>query len=1533
MAKSDRAMDAPVLPARYAPVRRLGAGGGGEVWTVRDRIDGRLLALKALSVSSGSSHHEVAALVREATTLLDLSSSIGGSSLPKVERFGRLADGRPYLVRELIEGESLASHIERGGELLGAARALLGSAVQLTQLHRAGLLHGDIKPANIIVKPSGEATLVDLGLATAWGPAGARPEGLTPRYAAPELFEGEALTVRGEVYALGTSLRDALASCDSSAVNDDSMSALRAIEKRATARDALSRYPSVDEVGAAIAAACGFAAEPVGPRGIWTIVGSDAPLNELAKAVEALAIGEELSVVGPARTGGRTLMAALAWRLAIHGWPVAWMRGPFTDEKLRVELGTALGAADATPEAFGGHGGLLIVEDPKGGDAKLEALRRAGARIVVRRFASKKKPRFELKPLPEREAFALVRRALPSLPEAVLARIVARGEGKPGKIRAIVDAIADRAIVRAESVDVIVAHIETAAIDAPNAPSDLPPREGESHHRVRELLDAGRIAEAEATLVGAPAGARTTLFRAYIALSKGDYDAARAHLSNVEIAEGDVPLLAERALLRARVESRTGAYDRAIEEADAALAFEGLELSAPTIVAESLQARGVAKVYRGDDAGAVLDLSRAIDVARRAGAGRIEALVHSSLALAHQRAGRAAEARIAYREAIDAAEKAGDAAAVATARLNLGTLAWAEGDLAAAIAEFEAAADLGRRVQKQSTVERALLNLAFVDLHLGRYARVATTLKSLEALEAQMTPVGRAQLLGTRAELAGKAGEITRATELYGAAMAAWREIGRTQDAAEVVVDAIVMRRQRGSTLVSPEDDLRALEEAQKDVGARAGELAAQLGLARGLTRAAQNDDQGALKELDEAAKSALQQGANEWRWQIHAARARLLSAQGSHARARRDADEAAAILEEMAAKLPRDLREVFWDEPRRRMLRQVHEATILGPRSSMTPAAHGGGATLGQSLAAPATQQANVSVGGGGGMTQFVRLAEDRLARILAVNRDLACEVDLGRLLARVTDQAIDLLGADRGFVLLEGEGDESSGEVPPTSGALQPRAARDRRKDDPSVQFSRSIAQRVLSTAEPIVTNNARDDARLGEAASIHALAIHSVACVPIPRVRGGDRSPIGVLYLETRGPRAARTLSMEAELPTLLAFADQVGIAIANAKLVDENRRRADELQLANQELEAARIKLDELLARRTEQLEKAKADLASTRQALRGHAGYAGYKGLVGTSTAMRRLYSLIDRVKATDVPVLITGESGTGKEVVARAIHMGGERGKRPFLGVNCGAIPANLLESELFGHVKGAFTGADRERKGLFREAEGGTILLDEIGEMPIKMQSGLLRVLQEKQVRPVGGNREENVDARVICATNRDLEEMVAQNAFREDLFYRINVVAIRLPALRERAEDVPLLVDYFLGVFAAHYRRERKTVSRDAIRRLQAYGWPGNVRQLEHVLLNAFVLSDGPQIEADELALPDSIARSPSIPPPASSSEPRGESGLPATYEAHKQSEKDRILQALERAGWNRLQAAKICGIPRRTFYRRLKEYGIQG
>jgi serine/threonine-protein kinase PknK len=289
-----------------------------------------------------------------------------------------------------------------------------------------------------------------------------------------------------------------------------------------------------------------------------------------------------------------------------------------------------------------------------------------------------------------------------------------------------------------------------------------------------------------------------------------------------------------------------------------------------------------------------------------------------------------------------------------------------------------------------------------------------------------------------------------------------------------------------------------------------------------------------------------------------------------------------------------------------------------------------------------------------------------------------------------------------------------------------------------------------------------------------------------------------------------------------------------------------------------------------------------------------------------------------------VPVVISGDSGTGKEMVARAIHQGGPRSKKAFVAINCGAIPETLLESELFGHVRGSFTGAERDKKGLFLAAHGGTVFLDEIGDMPLKMQLDLLRVLQEKKVRPVGSERDLDIDVRVLAASNRPLRDLIQRGSFREDLYYRLSVVEMVLPPLRDRADDVPLLVDHFLGLIAARFKSVKKTVTRDAMRSLMAYAWPGNVRHLEHALMNAWVMCDGDTIDVPDLTLEPVASRE--------CAEPRLGAVIPATAQDRREHEKQRILEALEQTGWNKSKAAQVLDMPRRTLYRRLKAYGIQ-
>jgi DNA-binding NtrC family response regulator len=308
--------------------------------------------------------------------------------------------------------------------------------------------------------------------------------------------------------------------------------------------------------------------------------------------------------------------------------------------------------------------------------------------------------------------------------------------------------------------------------------------------------------------------------------------------------------------------------------------------------------------------------------------------------------------------------------------------------------------------------------------------------------------------------------------------------------------------------------------------------------------------------------------------------------------------------------------------------------------------------------------------------------------------------------------------------------------------------------------------------------------------------------------------------------------------------------------------------------------------------------------------------AEYTGLVGISEKMKKIYRLISKVALQRHPVLITGESGTGKELVARAIHTHGPWRNQPIVPVDCGALPPTLIESELFGHVKGAFTGAAQSRQGLLAAAGSGTVFLDEIGELPIELQSRLLRALQEHEIRPLGSNERTRFEARIIAATNQDLEAGIKRGSFRKDLFFRLNVVTIKMPSLRDRKEDIPELIRHFLERFGNE--KPGTQVSDEALGRLMSYDWPGNVRELENCIQRALSLGSGTFIQMQDLpsTMLYHLARK------SSSRQDLG------TLQA---LEQQAIRHALKATGGDRVRAAKLLGIGKTTIYRKLKEYGI--
>ena len=1380
-------------PPRYEPLRILGAGGGGEVWEMRDRVTGEHCAFKLLSGRAGE--HELDALIREFLTL----SSLEGLSLPRVIRFGRLAQGeKPYVMRELIAGDSLDKVVESSPAR--ALESLAQIADQLTVLHRAGILHGDIKPANIICRDAGPATLVDFGLAAHFSDQ-AQPHGLTPRYAAPELFAGRPLTARAEVYSLGLVLREISVHLHLDDFSLAVIDALAEVVEQATAIDPALRYPSSDEFAAALRSAAHMPQElhATSTTLAWPIVGIDATSAQLLARTLELSAGKSLSIQGVAGSGKSVLLRKLAWSLGVAGRPVAYVDADLRRDRRALE--SELVQAAQRRDAY-----ILVDDAAQLTPAEWQAVEHAAtgtARLITVGVATQCIPSatFQVPQLDRTVATELLRRAAPSLADEALNKILELSQCQPKALRQWVTRIADGTLTNVD--DVLQMQHTPPSLRVAATPISL--------DSIQTLLDKGRFRDASAMLAQLSSASERPLHLAvaHARLKLGFGEPHQAlQLLEPYVKSVDAAPPAEVWLHWARACLGVGDYATAIEATQHTVGNDILH-------AEALIQRGLAECYLGKPDVARAAVTQALNRAQELESKRVEATAHAALGFLAQRDNRLDDAFTHYNRAIQVGQESADASLLANAELNLGGLLKMRGDVAAAIEHFEAAVDGGERAGRRATVRNALLNLANLDLFLGRLARARSRLEALTADGESLQPAQEAQRLGLEAELASRHGQVGDAEQLFSQSADAYQVLGRDLDAAEARLESVLAASR--SDRADPAQ-LRARIEALREKLGDTSALRALLLLAEGRIALLTGGEKAARSAIEQCEAAARDSGHKEWLWRALEAHADLEQAAGGLLRARQHRESALALLEEIAASLPRDLREVYWSDSRRRQLRAAVAQTQMVESVA-----------TGFSVAA-----VNSSENSGSISTWLSNPVDQRLAKILEINAELATDLRLDRLTDRIIDHAIRLSGAELGLVLLRD-----------ADGNLTVQSSRAVGTDESRLRFSKTIAETAITNGQPVVTLDAKDDQRMSSWASVHELMVQSVACVPI---RAGQGPTIGALYLETRLRRGNR---FQSELPMLQAFADQVAIALHGARLIKENQDRAEELKESNRKLHEAQQRLEELLGNRTQQLARTRKQLQETRQTLYGH---FGYHGLVGTSQAMRRVYAIIDRVKSADVAVLITGESGTGKEMVARAIHQGSDRSRGPFVGVNCGAIPENLLESELFGSVRGAFTGAARDRLGLFREGDGGTVLLDEIGEMPSKMQAGLLRVLQSKAVRPVGGRREEPVDVRVVCATHRVLEELVKAGGFREDLYYRIHVVEVHIPPLREHREDIPQLVSHFIGLFAAKFQQARKTVSRDALRLLMAQPWRGNIRELEHVLLNAWIMSD-----ADELGPQD--------------------------------------------------------------------------
>jgi transcriptional regulator with GAF, ATPase, and Fis domain len=475
---------------------------------------------------------------------------------------------------------------------------------------------------------------------------------------------------------------------------------------------------------------------------------------------------------------------------------------------------------------------------------------------------------------------------------------------------------------------------------------------------------------------------------------------------------------------------------------------------------------------------------------------------------------------------------------------------------------------------------------------------------------------------------------------------------------------------------------------------------------------------------------------------------------------------------------------------------------------------------------------------------------------KLFEFSRKLMENYQLPVLLDTLLDVVIQVTNADKGFIVLV------------ESGEPVVKVARNLRHEtisDAVSHLSDSIMARVMKSRMPLIISDALSDAEFKNSLSVVNLKLTSVLCVPMLE-RGNT---LGLIYV---GNDNVAQLFDETHLEVLTIFAAQAGLLIRNALLVNE-------LQLDNKTLHE-----------RIEQIR---------------------FGEILGSSPPMQEVFRKVQKVAATDISVLITGETGTGKELIAREIHNRSARAKGPFVTINCGAIPENLLESELFGHARGAFTGAVANKTGRFQSANGGTLFLDEIGEMPLSLQVKLLRAIQERVVTRVGANQAEPIDIRVLTATNRDLDVEIKAARFREDLYYRLNVVHILLPPLRDRGDDIVVLARYMVGRYSPEYGGKVRGLTPQAVAAIKRHRWPGNIREMENRLKKAVVLADKALLGPEDLDLP------PEDLPPI----------LPLT-EAKDKFQRDYINEILALNNGNRTKTARDLAVDPRTIFRHLEK-----
>ena len=906
-------------------------------------------------------------------------------------------------------------------------------------------------------------------------------------------------------------------------------------------------------------------------------------------------------------------------------------------------------------------------------------------------------------------------------------------------------------------------------------------------------------------------------------------------------------------------------------------------------------------------------------ISKRTGEDKRTTDIVEGIAMSLEFQGSYEEAISRYEEALEIAKRTGDILSEANVKTNLGSIYSRMGLYDKSLTLFEDAIKVYNRLGAKEGIVTNLQDLASQYLFQGQYQKALDT--ALEVLRIAVK-IGKKDLLAVSHNLIGvihlKLGDIERAEVSLVEARNIMREIKSMKLLSSFLIDlgelnlfredfekakksfqeSCFIARRMGNTRVETVGLLRLAEAhlGEKDFSksiravnkavelAEASKLKKEIADIRLLNARIEIERPGGdIIKAESNASSALDSYRDlkdtEQIWQANYILGKILFRRGKTTEAIELLRRTHRFLEGIRSLLPDKWRRTFLNDPRRRDFYYEWEK-IKGREKEV----------------AAKIEKASI---GHAAEYSILRKKADNLGRLMEINKKINSTLRLNELLETIIQTAIDLTGAERGFLILVEDGTMKFEVARSVDGAILKK---------PEYDISKSIAEKVMYEGTPLISLDAQEDDRFMQYVSVHELKLRSVIAMPL-RSKG---KTIGSIYLDSRLGKGVFTND---HLELLSLFSDQAGIAIENARLYDE-------LALKKKDIEKLNVELEKTVQEQKSEIQDIKEDLYEKQSTL--EIKYK-YENIVGVSPKMQAIYKIIERVANTKIPVLIYGESGTGKELIARAIHYSSERKKNRYFTVNCAALTETLLESELFGYKKGAFTGANSDKKGFFEIADGGTILLDEIGDMSVGMQSKLLRVLEDGEILPVGGKDIIKVDVRIVSATNKNLKELIEKVLFREDLFFRLNVAIINLPPLRERREDIPLLVEHFLKKMSDEEKKPRKKIDGSAIKLLVSHEWPGNVRELEHELTKISTFGK------DEIITERDVKRYSTFYKEEGFAAAPDKTKILSELETLDEIEKKQVMLALNATDNNKSKAADILGIDRATLFRKLKKYGI--